>query len=335
MKTSRLFATLVGVAILTLAVANASAYYNPATGRFLQRDPGAGTTPAWTGTPARGSGFMRLDQYADGPSLYQYVRGNPAVGLDPDGQKRLVFMFEGIGGFAGNKGSLADPRFSTRSSQFDKEVFYDVSGFRGVADHLADSVVAAGGDQELAYYPNHAYVEALEDAINVFKVKEPLLVPPLTSPPPPGWASSCSYHTIAVIGFSYGGHEALKFADALKNRGVRVDLVFTVDPVWKLHEINLFFQIKKQPNTQRLINYYQAMDKRSLGGLPIHGRAVIGADNAHQERKRLNVMMPASTTRAEVEAQAHLWIVDDLDVRDSLTQEVRNVPETRAQMAYP
>ena len=90
MKRTRLITGLIGIVALSLFAADAAAYYHPAMGRFLQRDPGpGGATRIGTAGRAVGGGFIQPDpvgnQYADGMNLYQYVRSNPITRLDPDG----------------------------------------------------------------------------------------------------------------------------------------------------------------------------------------------------------------------------------------------------------
>ncbi len=89
MKNSRLLAALVAAAFIVLAAADASAMYNPATGTFLQRDPGPGG-PARVGTaPSLGANHFTprdpFGNYADGPNLYRYVGSNPLARVDPEG----------------------------------------------------------------------------------------------------------------------------------------------------------------------------------------------------------------------------------------------------------
>jgi hypothetical protein len=127
MKRTHLIAVLAGVLAAGIFTADASAYYHPTMGRFMQRDPGAGAggpMRVGDGGPVVGGGFIPRDQYADGmsmasqeptpvtanfgrphvgvnvyPSLptsmpepdganmYQYVRSNPVNAVDPEGLK--------------------------------------------------------------------------------------------------------------------------------------------------------------------------------------------------------------------------------------------------------
>ena len=95
MKMTRLVAFLFSLASLALFAADASAMYNPATGTWLQRDPGPGgmmAAPRVAGGPATGGGFLPRDQYADGLNLYQYVRSNPQRQIDPLGLWTITRM---------------------------------------------------------------------------------------------------------------------------------------------------------------------------------------------------------------------------------------------------
>lgn len=89
MKRTHLIAALGGLIAVGLFATNASAMYNPSTGTFMQRDPGAGSAMrAGAGWPEVGGGFIPRDstgQYADGMNLYQYVRSQPTVYVDPSG----------------------------------------------------------------------------------------------------------------------------------------------------------------------------------------------------------------------------------------------------------
>ena len=86
MKQTHLIAALVGIIAIGIVAADASAYYHPTMGRFLSRDPGAGSAKrVGTGGPAVAGGFIPMDQYADGMNLYQYVGSNPTNYIDPTG----------------------------------------------------------------------------------------------------------------------------------------------------------------------------------------------------------------------------------------------------------
>ena len=88
MKRSHLIAVLVGFMSIVAFASNASAMYDPGTGRFLQRDPGPAELMrmGMTGMAAEGE-FIQRDQYAAGMNLYQYASSNPAVRADARGLK--------------------------------------------------------------------------------------------------------------------------------------------------------------------------------------------------------------------------------------------------------
>lgn len=91
---TRLIAVLVALAAVAVFTTEASAMYHAGMGVFMQRDPGAGAGgPARMGAggaPAATGRFIPRDptgsnQYADRMNLYQYVRGNPVIYVDPQG----------------------------------------------------------------------------------------------------------------------------------------------------------------------------------------------------------------------------------------------------------
>ncbi len=91
MKRTQLVSLAVGLAVITIIAADASAMYSPRLNRFLQRDPGPSSgSPMRSGSagPVAGGGFAPRDavnQYTDGMNLYQYQQGNPVGLLDPSG----------------------------------------------------------------------------------------------------------------------------------------------------------------------------------------------------------------------------------------------------------
>ena len=91
MRSRHVLAALAALTAIAIVSTDASAYYHPTVGRFLQRDPGPGG-PIRTGAaaaPATGGDFAQRDpirnQYADGPNLYQYVRSSPLNYVDCNG----------------------------------------------------------------------------------------------------------------------------------------------------------------------------------------------------------------------------------------------------------
>jgi len=89
MKRTHLIPAFVGFVAVCILAADASAYYHPGMGRFMSRDPGAGSAARiGAGGPAAQGGFIPRDptgQYADGTNLYQSVRSNPVRYVDPMG----------------------------------------------------------------------------------------------------------------------------------------------------------------------------------------------------------------------------------------------------------
>jgi len=99
MKRSTLLSVFVALLLISFAATDAMAMLNPATGRFMQRDPlGTSIAPPRTGKvaiqqPRTNNGFIPVDnpiqvrQYTDGMSLYQYVGSNPIHRTDAAGLK--------------------------------------------------------------------------------------------------------------------------------------------------------------------------------------------------------------------------------------------------------
>jgi len=99
---------LLGIITVAIFTADASAYYHPTMGRFLQRDPGAGNANRiGAGGAAPVSGFIPRDptgtnQYADGMNLYQYVGSNPAGFADPFGLNKGPCVVKQVSGADGD-----------------------------------------------------------------------------------------------------------------------------------------------------------------------------------------------------------------------------------------
>lgn len=89
MKRTHLATILASLVAVGILAADASAYYHPGMGRFLTRDPGAGSAKVsrrvGTAGFAPGGQFIPKDprgRYRDGPNLYRYVGDNPVNWVD-------------------------------------------------------------------------------------------------------------------------------------------------------------------------------------------------------------------------------------------------------------
>ena len=101
MNRTRFFATAIGIVTVAVFAADTYAMYHPSMGCWMQRDPGNHDVAVRVGTiaPDTGGPFSPRDEqtaYVDGLNLYQYVRGNPLTGLDPNGLTRLQYAYQGV-----------------------------------------------------------------------------------------------------------------------------------------------------------------------------------------------------------------------------------------------
>lgn len=100
MRTTRLIAVLVGMAAIAILTADASAYYHPTLGRFMQRDPGAGGANRIVagGAPAATRRFIPRDRMPAGPT-------HTTMALHANGMRRSAAPF----GISARSGVLAPP----------------------------------------------------------------------------------------------------------------------------------------------------------------------------------------------------------------------------------
>jgi hypothetical protein len=109
MNRTLLAALLAGLVVVFFSAADASAMYNPATGSFLNRDPGPISPTRSMGMPTYNTGdqFLQRDtpaQYTAGMDLYEYVKSQPTLFIDPFGNYMVgtgVYICNGY-----TKGSL-------------------------------------------------------------------------------------------------------------------------------------------------------------------------------------------------------------------------------------
>jgi hypothetical protein len=91
MTNTRLLVAAVALSIIAAFTAEASAYYHPATARFISRDLGPGGSAGSSKTahfPPRDP--TGTNQYADGMNLYQYAKIAPAGYVDPGGTTVII-----------------------------------------------------------------------------------------------------------------------------------------------------------------------------------------------------------------------------------------------------
>ena len=94
MNRTSLIAVLVGLAGITIITADAWGMYHPGVGRFMQRDPGAGSPiRIGAGGAAPVGQFIPPDQCADGMNVCQSGSSNPITAVDPSG--RIVVVMSG------------------------------------------------------------------------------------------------------------------------------------------------------------------------------------------------------------------------------------------------
>lgn len=165
MKRTHLIAVLVGVVALGILAADASAMYNPNLGQFMQRDPGAGSANrVGTAGPAVAGGFIPRDptgtnQYADGMSLYQYVRSNPITGLDPQGlsvddRKNAEIMFQVL---------------ASKGNQYETTLNFMTDALRIYDDLISGKVTKVSRNQDFA--PNSWLSKKIATDKDYLKIK--------------------------------------------------------------------------------------------------------------------------------------------------------------------
>lgn len=161
MKTKHLVAILLGLATLAFFAADATAMYNPATGTFMQRDPGPGgmmAAPRVGGGPAVGGSFIPRDptaQYGDGPNLYQYVKGRPTIGTDPKGTDAWLLSDSGHASYRVQVRNAEGCVLGCLGVDYYAKGFMgdEDKGSSGKSSSTIKAVVATQGKLTLSYHP--------------------------------------------------------------------------------------------------------------------------------------------------------------------------------------
>ena len=143
MNRTQLLGALTAVVALGVLAADASAYYHPTMGRFMSRDPGAGGPPRpGSAGPAVSGGFIPRDQYVDGMNLYQYVRSNPIIRLDPTGLWGEDIHLKLTRQLAQAAGIACADDMAAGANRPDND-YWRRPGFAGVADIMAVSALGS------------------------------------------------------------------------------------------------------------------------------------------------------------------------------------------------
>ncbi len=268
MRIRSILPVFVAALVAVVFTADAMAMYHPELGRFVQRDPyGTVISPQTEGFEARKNrGFIPRSQYADGMNLYQYVGGKPVVYIDPQGLSKQIFAFEGLAGFY-------DPRDDAKPPvPGDFQGIVSGSLMKRYWNPLGNAVGT------VHYYAQNDVSAAVSKAIELAK-----------KPNATDEDGNC-YDTIIVMGYSNGGRAAIQFAERLDRENIKVSVGITADPVPKGLELVpplSFFPsvfLTRPSNVDFWVNYYQKTDRKTLGGLPVLGHPVSGAN--HNLRKR-------------------------------------------------
>jgi hypothetical protein len=97
------------------------------------------------------------------------------------------------------------------------------------------------------------------------------------------------YDRVAIVGWSWGANGAVRLAEALNARNIRVDVLFTIDPVIKGPDVLDLGPLNANVVAGGFTNYYQRVDLITGFFLPIRGRAVEGAANTQLSKNDFNV----------------------------------------------
>jgi hypothetical protein len=155
--------------------------YDPAQGRFKQRDP---------------------LEYGDGFNLYQYVSGNPNTATDPWGVAQLGLFFEGTG-FLSNQSSIISELYDgyVGVKNVDKFIYYPRFGYLlGDTDQFRNIVLEARKRICVALCPSALAGQTEEQAVERF-------------------LKNVHEKPIDLFGYSRGAVAALTVANELNDAG--------------------------------------------------------------------------------------------------------------------
>jgi len=228
----------------------------------------------------------------------------PSTGSAPH-----VFAFEGRGGFP-VWASAGEPAAPQRRQDARGRVIPERGrcSLAQVLNYWHDAVAAAG-DRRWHYYAQNHWRRAVADILEMAARGGEAGGTDLKSvlQEGPRWRGA-----VALLGYSNGGDACYQVANALRARGVEVDLIVTADPVRKpLRGLGLL-GFRKPENVIAWHNFYQRCDRRTLAGcLPIVGRSVGGADADHRLTAE-DFCEPMDAAFAHVWIPAHRLVVETI-----------------------
>lgn len=200
---------------------------------------------------------------------------------------KFIFLFDGFAGFNPAEGL----RFGASNISGFEEKDFGIGYATGLQHFMEPFGQAANPDEthQLQYHSTSGFMTR-ENLTSAFacagQIKQYLDVIETVRPLPkkPKWIA---------LGFSNGGDRALIFQKKMaRDKNVSMDLVITVDPVAQWGSF-LFNELKKtigekHPDTRRLVNFYQTMDRHSFPVLGLNGKPVRKADeNIHVTAENL------------------------------------------------
>jgi RHS repeat-associated protein len=245
---------------------NINRWYDAKVGRWISEDP---------------IGFQAGDA-----NLTRYVSNKVDSSIDLTGTKKLIFLFEGFGGYIGGPIFGNNPIYTT-----------------------IKPLAVADSEAIVFYEPQNA---GLITSQNVAIAATGKIF------------GTCKYHTLVLVGHSYGGDKVHEIAHFLIAKKIKINLVFTIDPVakWTYNTTPTTigdYGFVRSSNANSWLNFYQRVDNGALLGLwSIWGDIVKNA---------MNTEIYKGVTPL---AGAHMSIVSNPSVTNAFTTALATVPLERS-----
>jgi RHS repeat-associated protein len=265
------------------------------------------------------STFVSMDPAGADQNLYRYSGNNPVACVDPSGDTKQVYAFEGRGGYPG-----ANQLPAKTPGGAPIEIQGPMSPSQ-VLNYWYDAVQAAGKDVQWHYLA----------AEGNWRIDRDQIAKDAKTKHKNADGNDC-YDTIVLLGYSAGGWKVKDLSFGLLNDpspggGVKADLAITVDP----HPpelrggavavggtlAGLDTPAKGGKSIKSWSNYYQRLDQKSLAGFPLQGYQIDAAAN-----HLVGEGYFGTTMRIEY---AHIVIPTLSLVTNAITTSIKNLPPTR------